>query len=254
MDLHYRIYGHQGEPVVLLHGLFGSLDNWNTVSKRLSVEFRVFAVDLRNHGRSPHSPEMTLELMAGDLLEFISRHGLENAHLLGHSLGGKVAMELALGAPDTVRKLVVVDIAPRAYPPHHRYILDALLDVQLARYRTRQEVENALAARIPDLALRRFLIKGIAHESGRPMEWRMDLEAITHNYERLVGELLPGRQFKGPTLFVKGAISGYLRLEDENEIRALFPAAAVKTISGAGHWVHAEAAEEFCREVLAFLH
>ncbi len=253
MKLHYQGYGERGAPLIILHGLFGSLENWLTVSRRLSADFRVFALDLRNHGRSPHSPEMTLSLMADDVEEFMLANHLETAHLLGHSLGGKVAMQLALNAPGRVSRLVVVDIAPRAYPPQHGDLLHALLALDICKYENRGQAEHALAASIPDQAVRRFLIKNIVHEPGNPMAWRMDLQSIARNYGHLIGGLPRDRQFLGPALFLRGAESNYIVPQDESVIREVFPDANIRTIPGAGHWVHVEATQVFCREVLHFL-
>ena len=160
MQLHFRSYG-DGEPLIILHGLFGSLDNWHSMSVKLAAPFQVFAVDQRNHGASPHSPEMSYPIMADDLEEFLQSQGLARAYVMGHSMGGKTAMQFALRYPHRVERLVVVDIAPRVYSPLHARILEALLALDLASFKTRKQVEDALASAIPELGTRQFLLKNL---------------------------------------------------------------------------------------------
>src|SRR5262245_10019839 len=180
MELHSLNYG-RGEPLIILHGLFGSADNWQTVSKRLGQQFRVFALDLRNHGHSPHASEMSLSEMAGDIAEFLEDQSLPSAHLLRHSLGGKVAMQFALELPEKVRKLIIVDIAPRAYPPLHRSILDALIATNLAGIDDRRQADNRLAQGIPEAQIRQFLLKNLVRQANGVMAWKFSLPAINSN-------------------------------------------------------------------------
>ena len=252
MQLHFRSYG-QGSPLIILHGLFGSLENWHTVSERLSSRFQVFAVDQRNHGQSPHSSEMDYKLMAEDLAEFMQTNHLKETHILGHSMGGKTAMQFALLYPEQVRRLVVVDVAPRAYAPRHNQILEAMLSLDLAHLKDRKQIEKALEPQIPELALRRFLIKSVARLPGGELAWKLNLEGINAHYDKLNAELTSDQPFKKPTLFVRGEKSDYIKESDEALIRRLFPAADIRTIEGAGHWVHAEAPEVFVDMVLDFL-
>lgn len=184
MQLHYEEIGH-GPPLMILHGLFGSLENWHTISRRLAEHLRVIAVDQRNHGRSPHSPEMNYPLMARDLLELMSRLHLGSTSVLGHSMGGKTAMQFALLHPAQVDKLVVVDISPRSYPPRHDYIFEALLGLKLSAFHTRQEMEAALAPAIPDIATRRFLLKNLGRGPTGEFYWKMNLHELCTNYNRL---------------------------------------------------------------------
>jgi len=156
MQLHFREYG-SGHPVIILHGLFGSLNNWATISHRLAAQFHVFAVDQRNHGGSVHSPEMNYDVMASDIRRFMDRHSIASAHVLGHSMGGKSAMQFALVNTDRIDRLVVVDIAPRAYRAAHEHLFRAMLAIDPAQFGTRREIDHALAASIPDTAVRRFL-------------------------------------------------------------------------------------------------
>jgi esterase len=252
MQLHFQTFG-QGEPLILLHGLLGSLENWHSASLKLARHFQVFAVDQRNHGRSPHSPEMDYPLMAEDVYEFLRSQNLAHAHVLGHSMGGKTAMQLALLHPEAVDKLVVADIAPRAYSSHHGKLLEGLLALNLARFETRQQMEAALAPSIPDLATRQFLLKNLGHAPGVGYHWKIGLREIHSNYARLSAALADGHPFEGPTLFVRGERSDYLWAEDLPELRRLFPRTQLKVIPRAGHLVHTENAPAFLQTVIEFL-
>ena len=252
MQLHYQSFG-QGRPLIILHGLFGSSTNWNTLSKALAAHYRVLAVDQRNHGGSPHTDDLSYALLAEDLREFMQQQGLATAYLLGHSMGGKTAMEFALRYPAAVERLIVVDIAPRPYPPHHDEILDALCDLDLAAYRSRSELDAALAGRIPDLTTRQFLLTNATRDESGGFRWKLNLPALERNYDQIVGGVTTGRSFAGPALFVRGERSDYVQPSDEPEIRALFPQASIVTVADAGHWVHAEAPAEFARLVREFL-
>jgi pimeloyl-ACP methyl ester carboxylesterase len=254
MQLYFKELGQgDGAPLVMLHGLFGSSDNWLNVAPRLGC--KCYALDLRNHGHSPHSEEMDYALMAGDVAEFLDAQKLDAVNVLGHSLGGKVAMQLALTHPARVRKLVIVDIAPRPYSPEHRPIFEALLAIDLKPFHSRREIEDALAPRIPDLALRRFLLKNLAHESqdARAFKWRIPLPAIFTNYPKLCASIAPQTPFPGPALFLHGGQSPYVSDADAPQIRKLFPQAMIETIPQARHWVHADAPDDFVRYVSAFL-
>ncbi len=252
MQLHCKQLG-QGEPLVLLHGLFGQADNWFGVAPKLAEKFRVIALDLRNHGNSPHHPEMDYPLMAADVDRFFATHKLESAHVIGHSMGGKVAMQLALDFPARVQKLVVVDMAPRAYQRMHDPIFEALLALDLAAFQTRQQIEAALAPEISSLNLRRFLLKNLGRDEHGRFVWKMNLRGVAENYGRL-GEVLTSKEpFPKPTLFIRGAKSDYINATDALEIKNYFPAAQIATIEAAKHWVHADAPEEFVRLVREFL-
>ena len=250
MHLHYRTYG-QGPPLIILHGLFGSLDNWHRVSELLGAHFHVFAVDQRNHGQSSHAPQMDYITMAEDLENFCRVQS--PAHVLGHSMGGKTAMQFASMYPDLVKRLVVVDIAPKPYPPVHQQILDALLSLDLSAYKTRTEIERALEPQIPDLTLRRFLLKNLLLLPDGSFKWKMNLPAINNSYPELNRELNWSRPVEIPTLFVKGKKSDYILEQDLPLIRKLFKNAEITTVEAVGHWVHAEAPETFVRILLDFL-
>lgn len=253
MDLFYKDYG-AGPPLIILHGLLGAGGNWHTLSHRVfGRHFHVFAVDQRNHGRSPHDDRLDYPAMAADLAGFMDAHGLARAHVLGHSMGGKTAMEFALTFPARVDRLVVVDIAPRAYPNRHAEILDALRALDPAAYRSRAEIDAALAERIASYPIRQFLLKNLRPDGPGSYAWQMNLDAIVRNYDRISGGLTAAGTFDGPALFVRGGASDYVTDADLPGIRRHFPAARLVTIPGAGHWVHAEAPEAFARAVLAFL-
>ena len=252
MQLHFKQLG-QGEPLVLLHGLFGQSDNWFGVAPKLAEKFHVFIPDLRNHGSSPHRAEMNYPLMAADVEKFFVAQKIEKAHVIGHSMGGKVAMQFALNFPARVNKLVVVDMAPRAYERRHDHIFTALLALDLNSFSTRSQMETALAVEIPSLNLRRFLLKNLGRDESGKFFWKMNVRGVADNYARL-GEVLSARQpCTKPTRFIRGGNSDYLAAADEAEIQRLFPAAELRTIAAANHWVHAEAPEEFVRLVLEFL-
>lgn len=252
MRLHFKAYGG-GEPLVLLHGLFGSSDNWLGVLPKLAEKFHVFAVDLRNHGQSPHSAAMSYALMADDLVEFLAERHLPGITVIGHSLGGKVAMQFALSHPDKVQKLVVADMAPRVYEPVHEPILAALLDLDLKSFHTRQEIEEALEPVVPSLVVRRFLLKNLGRDAGGGLYWKMNVPGLAENYSRLGEALTAAAPFEKPALFVRGGRSDYIQAEDEPLIRELFPKAEIQTIAQAAHWVHGDAPDEFVSRVLKFL-
>ena len=252
MQLHFKESG-QGRALILLHGLFGSSDNWHSIAQRLAEKFQIFSLDQRNHGQSPHSAEMNYALMAGDLNEFMTARGIETAFVLGHSMGGKTAMQFALQFPERVEKLVVSDMAPRAYAPEHEKIFAALLALDLKSFLTRQEIEDTLALEIPNLNLRRFLLKYLGRNSDGKFLWKINLRGLWENYPQLGNAISASVPFTKPTLFIRGEKSDYISAADEPLIHKLFPQAEIQTIIGAGHWVHADKPEEFLKRVLKFL-
>jgi esterase len=201
MQLHYETCG-TGAPLIILHGLLGSLENWHTLSRRLGEHFQVFAVDQRNHGRSPHSAGMSFALMAEDVRELMETQHLEHAHVLGHSMGGKTAMQLALAYPKLVDRLVVVDISPRAYSPRHVQVIQSALSLDLSRFQNRGDVDRALAPSIPDTAVRQFLLKSLARNDTGGLRWKLNLKDIARNYERMSQALSHEAPFSGPALFM----------------------------------------------------
>ncbi len=252
MQLHYETYG-DGYPLVILHGLFGSLENWRTLSRAFSQCYRVYALDQRNHGDSPHSEEFNYRVMAEDVREFMEQQRLSSAYLLGHSMGGKTAMQLALSHPESVDKLVVVDIAPHAYPPGHDAILDALAALEPRQFQLRRDVDAALAKKLPDQALRQFLLKNLARRSDNTFEWKIGLDEIREHYNEIAQAVEARGRLNKPVLFVRGARSEYIRDRDAAAIKALFPYARIVTVPGVGHWIHAQARRRFAKIVLTFL-
>ncbi len=243
----------QGAPVVLLHGLFGAAQNWTGVQKRLaSAERRVIALDLRNHGASGQSPTMDYPTMAADVAETLGALGAFPAAILGHSMGGKVAMLLALQRPEAVRRLVVADIAPVAYQPRLRETVEALRAIPLRAGLTRREADAELAKGQPDPNMRAFLLQNLRFETDPPA-WRIGLENIAGAMPALESFPEVSGSYAGPTLFVSGGASEFIVPAYLPRIRALFPPARFATVAGAGHWLHAEKPAEFLEIVEPFL-
>ncbi|MFY8220765.1 MAG: alpha/beta fold hydrolase [Pirellulales bacterium] len=243
-----------GPPLVVLHGLFGAKRNWATIAKALAPHHRVLTVDLRNHGASPWDAVHDYPALAGDVARFIHTHVGGPAAVLGHSMGGKAAMVLAFEEPGLVERLVVVDIPPAASRTSLIDALRAMQQVPLAACTRRGEVDAALAESIADPAVRAFLVQNVtAGPNG--LAWAVNLDAIAHNFPAIVGfpDVPAGRTFSGPTLFVVGERSDYVRPEHHAAIHRLFPAATVEVVTGAGHWVHAEAPDAFLAVVSGFL-
>jgi esterase len=241
-----------GPPVVLLHGLFGSARNFGTVQRALAPLFRVIAMDARNHGGSPHAPTMTYDTLAGDVVDTLDALSVERATVIGHSMGGKTAMTLAVTAPDRVGRLLVADIAPVAYRHENESVADAMRAIPLHPGLTRAEAEVALADAVPLPAVRTFLIQNL--QFGPQPRWRIGLDEITAAIPDLEGWRDPQGTYPGPTLFVAGARSDYVLPEHRSAIRALFPAARFVTVKNAGHWLHADNPAGFLSIVEAFLH
>ncbi len=253
MDLYFKSYG-AGPPLTILHGLLGAGGNWHTLSSRLfGTKYKTIVVDQRNHGRSPHHPVMDYPSMAEDLVALMARLEIERTHLLGHSMGGKTAMHMALTHPQSVDRLVVVDIAPKAYPPGHLQLLAALSELDPSEYDKRSEIDAALARSIPSNPIRQFLLKNLRMDGPGHYSWQMNLDAITEQYDAICGTVGGDNTFAGPTLFIRGGASPYILDADIPDIRKRFPAAEVITVPGVGHWVHAEAPEAFGRIVMEFL-
>lgn len=251
MKLHYQTLG-DGPPVIILHGLFGSHDNWLPVARLLQDRYRLLLPDLRNHGRSPHHDEMDYDVMAGDVHELIESLRLDSVALVGHSMGGKVAMNTALKWPESVSALVVVDIAPKHYEPRHTAILDAMLSLRLEAFETRAQILEALAPGIPDIGVRQFLLKSLSRKDHGGYEWRLNLRAIAEHYSRINAQLPESNPWGGRALFLRGARSNYILPEDESIIRAFFPHARLHTVAEADHWVHADAPQAVAKAISSF--
>jgi pimeloyl-ACP methyl ester carboxylesterase len=253
MKLNYRIIG-EGRPIVILHGLFGMSDNWLSFAKKLSEDaFQVVLVDLRNHGHSGQTTEHSYPLMASDVAELIADLQLANPVVMGHSMGGKVTLQLLIDKPDLVSKAIVVDIAPYQYPIQHREILDALLSVDLDAIKTRGDAEKILVQSIDDLGTRQFLLKNLYWIESDKLAWRFNLNAINATIENVGLPTWPTAFVTTPLLFIKGKKSGYIDESRMPEIQQKFPNATLAIIENAGHWVHADQPQKLLEVVLDFL-
>ncbi|HZY80439.1 MAG TPA: alpha/beta fold hydrolase [Cyclobacteriaceae bacterium] len=247
MKLFFREAG-QGTPLIILHGLFGSSDNWYTLSKVFADRYRVFTIDQRNHGQSPHTPEHDYKLLTEDLEEFVEEHKLEKPIILGHSMGGKTAMNFALKYPSKTGKLIVVDIMPKSYPLHHDHILGGMKSLNLANLQSRGEAEEILSKQIPKVDERQFIMKNLARNEQMGFEWKINLDALDKNIGKMGEALQYEGQYTGPTLFIKGARSGYYKPGDEATVAKYFPNVKWVTME-TGHWVQAEQPKEFAQIV-----
>jgi pimeloyl-ACP methyl ester carboxylesterase len=250
MKLFFRESG-QGQPLIILHGLFGSSDNWYSHAKTFAPFFKVYLVDQRNHGQSPHSEEFNYKALTLDLEEFIKEHAIENPVILGHSMGGKTAMNFAVKNPDKLDKLIVVDIVPKYYPVHHDQILEGLEAIDLKAVQSRNEADKILSNYVPEPDVRQFLLKNLSrNENG--FEWKINIAGIDKNIEQIGAGLEYPGTYDGPSLFIKGAKSNYYKPGDEETIKKIFTQAKIETID-TGHWVQAENPQEFSKMVLSFL-
>lgn len=241
MKLFFQELG-QGDPLIILHGIFGSGDNWLTLGRQFAEKRRVFLIDQRNHGRSPWDDAFSYQLLADDLLAFMDEQGLAQVDLIGHSMGGKVSMLFALQHPERVKSLVIVDIAPKMYNlQEHKHILGTLADFDLNRYQTRTEIDQALAADLPEYSTRQFILKNIYRDQNQQFAWRLNVKALQANLAEIGMSLSSEARFQIPTLFINGGKSRYVQPEDHARIHTLFPKARIATVPNAGHWVHAEA-------------
>lgn len=251
MKLNFRKTG-TGKPLVILHGLFGSADNWMSIAKGLEENFTLYLLDQRNHGDSPHSDIWDYKAMSEDLKEFMEAEGLQKASFLGHSMGGKTVMKFALTYPEMVDKLVVADIAPRPYPVHHQTILEGLNAVDIKNLASRKEAEDKLAEYIPERGVRQFLLKNLTRKEGA-FVWKVNLPVITQKIENVGEAITSDKPFTGPVLFMGGANSDYIKSSDKEEIAALFPDNHIIHIKNTGHWLHAEQPEAVEATLKAFL-
>ena len=269
MELNHKTIG-AGDPLVILHGLFGMLDNWQTLGKRFgespdrargssgSARGRMaILVDQRNHGKSPHADEVDYPSLAADLSEFLENQWIHEADILGHSMGGKVAMQYALNFPDRVRKLIVVDMGVKQFPRGHDEIFAAMRSVPLTveagkKPLSRSQIDELLSERIAEPGVRMFLMKNLKRNKELGYDWKMNLDALEKGYQEIL-KPISGEPWPGDALFIRGGNSGYVKDEDWPGIQALFPNARLETVEGAGHWVHAQAPNEVFELVESFL-
>ncbi|MFO8087238.1 MAG: alpha/beta fold hydrolase [Bacteroidales bacterium] len=255
MKLHYHHFG-QGQPLIILHGLFGLSDNWVTIGKRLAANYHVFIPDQRNHGMSPHDRTFNYYALADDLLDFMEEHELENIVLLGHSMGGKVAMNFALDYPEKVDRLVIVDMGVREYKARaiHYHLIEAMESVDFDTLTSRQEIEEQLKQYIPQKPLRLFIMKNLKRFSQNQLGWKLNLPVLKANLDTVVEGVNRNDRFNRPALFIGGGKSDYIEPHDVKAIKEIFPKAEVEIIQDASHWVHADTPEAFCKIVSSFLH
>ena len=251
MLLHYKSFG-EGKPLLILHGFLGSLDNWQSIAKELAANYHVFILDIRNHGKSFHDPKHDYASMVEDVRYFIDHLGLSEVSLIGHSMGGKIAMSFALKYPLLVCNLIVVDIAPKVYLPGHEDILDALSKVNPKELKSRQEAVDIISTYIHDPSVVQFLLKNLDRLGDGTFGWKMNLPVLIDQYKEMLDFPSKG-SFDGSTLFLKGAKSDYIILADEENIFTIFPNAKIVPIKNAGHWVHAENPVDFISETSIFL-
>tara|TARA_B100000401_G_C52780922_1_gene708231 strand:+ start:530 stop:1288 length:759 start_codon:yes stop_codon:yes gene_type:complete len=251
MQLNYRKYG-SGEPLLILHGLFGSSDNWQTLGKKFSEDFQVYLIDLRNHGHSPHSIDFSYELMANDINELILSEKLEKVNLLGHSMGGKVAIRLVQLFPFHIEKLIVADIGVKKYPMHHEHIIAGLQSINLKETKSRSEARKVLTNYVKEEGVQQFLLKNLYWKEKGLLCWRMNLDVLVEQMPEILKEM-PKEISLTPTLFLRGEKSKYILEEDFDLLHEIFPNSEIETVYNAGHWLHAENPLDFYELVTDFI-
>tara|TARA_Y100000766_G_scaffold119606_1_gene102695 strand:+ start:3262 stop:4026 length:765 start_codon:yes stop_codon:yes gene_type:complete len=253
MGLHFKKYGEGKDYLVILHGLFGSLDNWQSLGKEFGKHFTTYIIDQRNHGKSPHFDEHNYSLMASDLKEFLEEHGIEETNLLGHSMGGKTVMQFSIQEPQFIKRMIVADIAPKYYPPHHQDVISALESVNFSVHTDRKKVQLKIEEKLSDKGVVQFLMKGLTWVSKNQLGWKFNLKVLSEKIESIGEELEGFAYFTNPTLFLRGEKSDYITLDDIDAIEEIFPMAQYSTIENSGHWMHAENPKRFFEETLNFL-
>jgi pimeloyl-ACP methyl ester carboxylesterase len=253
MKLHYKKYGDGAKTIIILHGLFGSLDNWQSLGKKFGENYSTYILDQRNHGKSTHTDVHSYQEMANDLNEFMDDIDIEQAFIIGHSMGGKTAMQFAIEYPNRVRKMIIVDIAPKYYAPHHQDIIGALESIDFNIENDRKLVQEKISLTIENPGIVQFLMKGLTWVKPEQLGWKFNLAVLSKQIEN-IGEKLTGHAyFTNPTLFIRGERSDYITEDDIDLIEEAFPMAQYATIQNAGHWLHAENPNQFFKEVISFL-
>lgn len=250
MKLDYTKYG-QGDPILILHGLFGSSDNWATLGKKIASHYSVFLVDQRNHGRSPHSNEMDYDAMAGDIIDLMNDQSLKKAILLGHSMGGKTVMRFAQKFPEKVEKLIVADMGVKGYPPHHDIIFDALNALDIFNLTSRSDADEQMKMYIKDRGVRQFLLKNLYRTERETFAWRMNVKVLQQKIDNILAPI-PDEMCMVPALFIRGLASNYITDADKKDILRIFPNATFADMQ-AGHWLHAEDPEVFLEITMDFV-
>jgi len=253
MKLYSKIYGNKGLDLIIIHGLFGMSDNWNVLGKKFSKYCKVHLIDLRNHGRSPHSDDFNYEVMCGDILEYMEDNNIEKPIILGHSLGGKVAMKFAFTYPEKIEKLIVADMSPRRYDTDfHQNLLSTLYRLPLDNFEKREEIDKLLASTYKDKGMRLFLLKNLYRNEKKEFAWRFNIDVLLEKVNNIQEADFVKEICDVPTHFIRGGNSNYITTEDELIINKHFSDCSIATIEGAGHWLHAESPERFYDEVMGF--
>lgn len=251
--LNYKILG-EGQPVLILHGLFGMLDNWLSFAKKLAESgYMAILIDQRDHGRSEHTTDFNYKLLAEDLYHFMEEHWIHSAHLIGHSMGGKTALQFVSDHTTEIKKLVVVDIGIKSYTGGHEKVFEALLSIDLSTTSDREAVENIISHYISDIGTIQFLMKNLTRHKDGHFEWKMNLPLLYANYKNILSSVTPDHVCHTETLFIKGQLSDYILDEDIEEIKTYFPNASFKEIASAGHWVHADKPVELFETIIDFI-
>jgi len=254
MKLYSKIYGDKGQDLIVIHGLFGMSDNWSTLGKKFSKYCKVHLIDLRNHGRSPHSEDFDYNVMSEDVLEYMEDHNIQKPILLGHSLGGKVAMNFAFIYPKKIEKLIVADISPREYnSDFYKNLLGTLYNLPLGNFEKREEIDRVLSSTYEDKGMRLFLLKNLYRNENKEFAWRFNINALLEKVQNIQDASFVSGKLNVPTHFIRGGNSDYINSADELLIKKHFTDFSICTIDGAGHWLHAEEPERFYNEVLDFI-
>ncbi len=251
--LHSRIIG-EGQSLIILHGFLGMSDNWKTLGNQFAENgFQVHLIDQRNHGRSFHSENFDYEILSKDLQNYFQAHGILRTNIIGHSMGGKTAMQFATTLPEIVDRLIVADISPKYYPPHHQYIIDALVQLDFEVIKSRKEADTALATHLTDFGIRQFLLKNLHWKEPGRLGLRFNLDVLRNKMEEIGESIYSTSVFNGKTLFLRGDRSEYILPNDYPKIHLHFPNAQIDTIDNAGHWLHAENPKQFFEKASNFL-
>lgn len=252
MKLFFRELGGKGQPLIILHGLFGSSDNWLTQAKMLADRFHIYLLDQRNHGQSPHDEKFDLSSLADDIHEFVINNTVNAPIIIGHSMGGKAAMQFALTYPELVDRLIVVDIAPRETPLDNAHILKGLNAIPVQSLQSRNEADEILSKYVDELSVRQFLLKNLQRHPANGFSWKINLPVLEAKCQNIAKPLPANKTFDKPTLFIRGAHSNYIQDNDFDQIESIFPQSKIVTLD-TGHWVQAEKPKEFVAEVIKFL-
>jgi pimeloyl-ACP methyl ester carboxylesterase len=252
MQLNFKKLG-SGEALIILHGFMGSLDNWQSLAIEFAKSYEVYLIDARNHGKSPHTATHSIAVMVEDLFDFLHQQQISKANIIGHSMGGKVAMQFAVNYSNCVNKLVIADIAAKKYGRGHDDVFEALYAIDLTKIQTRKQAEEAMLPHVSEFGTRQFLLKNLERLENGTYQWKMNLDVLHRDYEEITLEVKTNKPITIPVLFLKGELSRYIKHEDWDQIQSIFPKAELKEISKAGHWLHADNPKEFYEKVIAFL-